>query len=84
MGDVGSVHPLAVLKRYNVRLRLTVENAPVVGTGLHHQGEGRKLGRPVVNLQLGWLLSGNQIGEVLQLKRGLTLKKVAIESLVWN
>ena len=62
VGDVGGVHPLALLKRQDVRLRLAVEDAAVVGTGLHHQGEGRKLGRPVVDLQAEQVLLQDQRG----------------------
>ena len=58
--DIGSVHPLAILKRQDVRLRLTVEDAAVVGTGLHHKGEGRKLCRPVVDFQTEQVLFQDQ------------------------
>jgi NitT/TauT family transport system substrate-binding protein len=34
-------------------------------------------GRPVVNLQLGWLLSGNQIGEVCARRWGSTSRKAS-------
>ena len=65
MRNVGGIHPLAVFKRKNVRLGLAVEDATVVGTGLHHQGESRKLSRPVVNLQAEQVLLQNRDRDVL-------------------
>jgi hypothetical protein len=56
------LHPLTVFKRQDVRLGLAVEDAAVVGTGLHHQGEGRKLRRPVVDLQAEQVLLQDQAG----------------------
>ena len=45
--------------------RLAVKDAAVIGTGLHHQGEGRKLSRPVVDLQAEEVLLQDQPRNVL-------------------
>ena len=54
--------PVGLDQRPDVRLDPLVEDAAVVGTGLHHQGERRKLGRPVVDLQAEQVLLQDQPG----------------------
>ena len=48
-----------------MRLDAALEDAPVIGTGLHHQREGRKLGGPVIDLQAEEVLFQDQPRDVL-------------------
>ncbi len=66
MREFGGVHAPTILDRHDVRLRLAVENAPVVGPSFHHQGQCCKLGSTVVDLQAVEVLLDNQGRDVLR------------------
>ena len=60
------VHALAPLQGQHVQLERLVEQAPVVGAGLHEQGEAGHLGRSVVNVQAIEVLFQDQARNVAQ------------------